>query len=345
MRVEKRILIIGPSWVGDMIMSQSLIMEIKSRSPETEIDVLAPSWSADVVERMPEVAGMIESTFSHGRLDLVARHRLGRSLSGKGYGQAIVLPNSWKSALAPALANIPLRTGYLGEQRWGLINDVRRLDKRGAPLMVQRFAALGRAADVPPPLAEEVLRPRLNVDSTAARQEARRLGVDPSAGPIVTLCPGAEFGPAKRWPSRHFREVAAHYLVREWQVVIVGSAADQEVANRISGEAAGRVINLAGKTSLTQAMDVLSVTGLTITNDSGLMHVASAVGSPVVAVYGSTDPGFTPPLGKLSRIVRLGIECSPCFKRECPLGHLDCLNNLSSAKVIEAAERLLAESD
>ena len=345
MRVNERILVVGPAWVGDMVMAQSLFAELKTRHPDSVVDVLAPAWSAGIVERMPQVNELVESPFTHGRLNFVKRYRMARTLAVQGYTRAIVLPNSWKSALVPALAQIPTRTGYLGEQRWGLVNDVRRLDTSELPMMVQRFVALGRANDAPPPLPDSISLPRLKVEEGPARETARRLGVHSREGQLLVLCPGSEFGPAKQWPMERYADIARHYLDMSWRVAIIGSGNDKAVGDRICGLAGDMVNNLAGKTTLVEAAEILSLAGLVVTNDSGLMHIASAVGAPVVAVYGSTDPTFTPPLGEMSTIVRLGLECSPCFKRECPLGHLDCLNKIDVEQVIRAAGHLLRGSD
>lgn len=341
MRTDDRVLVVGPSWVGDMVMAQSMFAEISNDAPGTEIDVLAPAWSAGVVGRMQQVSTLLNSPFRHGRLEAAARYRLGRGLRPARYSRAIVLPNSWKSAVVPAVAGIPVRTGYVGEQRYGLLNDVRRLDRDAMPMMAQRFVSLARAPDAPVPTPSDLPLPCLDVDKGVAAQTALKFGIDPLQSPVVALCPGSEFGSAKRWPAGHYRELAAYYLGQGWQVVVIGSQGDAAVAARVAEATVSDIVNLAGKTSLDEAVDMLSIARLVVTNDSGLMHVAAAVRTPLVAVYGSTDPGFTPPLGELTRIVRLGLECSPCFKRECPLDHLDCLRGISADRVIEVSDTLL----
>ena len=270
------------------------------------------------------------------------RRAEGRALRG-GYDRAFVLPNSLKSALIPFWAGVPVRTGWRGEMRYGLLNDVRKLDKERYPLMVQRFVALALDADAPPPPLETIQPPRLRVDSdaVAAARADQRLADD---RPVLGLCPGAEFGPSKRWPEYHYAAVARHWIGQGGRVWLFGSAKDRPVAEQIiealpeaqRGEAA----ILAGATSLEQAVDLLSVTDAVVSNDSGLMHIAAALGRPLVAVYGSTSPGFTPPLGEAVAIERLGLECSPCFQRECPLGHLNCLRQLEPDRVIQALARL-----
>ncbi|WP_370210108.1 lipopolysaccharide heptosyltransferase II [Alloalcanivorax venustensis] len=336
-----RILVVGPSWVGDMVMAQTLFAELQRQRP-CDIDVLAPAWCRPLLSRMPEVRQALDLPFGHGELKLRQRRAEGRALRG-GYDRAFVLPNSLKSALIPFWAGVPVRTGWRGEMRYGLLNDVRKLDKERYPLMVQRFVALALDADAPPPALESIQPPRLRVDSdaVAAARADQRLADD---RPVLGLCPGAEFGPSKRWPEYHYAAVARHWIGQGGRVWLFGSGKDRPVAEQIvealpeaqRGEAA----ILAGATSLEQAVDLLSVTDAVVSNDSGLMHIAAALGRPLVAVYGSTSPGFTPPLGEAVAIERLGLECSPCFQRECPLGHLNCLRQLEPDRVIQALARL-----
>jgi heptosyltransferase-2 len=322
----KRLLVVGPSWVGDMMMAQSLFMLLKSRTPSCHIDVLAPDWSKPLLDRMPEVTAAISAPFQHGQLGLSARYRLGKSLRGKEYNEAILLPNSFKSALVPFWARIPKRTGYVGEFRYGLLNDARKLDKQALPMTVQRFAALG--LDAGQPLPDRLPEPHLETEANSVTESLNAVGLATPGSPVLALCPGAEFGPAKRWPSRHYAAVARRYLESGWHVWLFGSDKDQPVCNEINTLCENRCEDLSGRTRLGQAIDLMSLASAAVSNDSGLMHIAAALGLPMVAVYGSSDPGFTPPLSKQARISSLKLECSPCFKRECPLGHLDCLNKL-----------------
>ena len=331
-----RILIVGPSWVGDMVMAQSLFITLKQHHPESALDVLAPPWSAPLVACMPEVRALIASPFQHGQFALARRYQLGRELRARHYDWAIVLPNSWKAALVPYFAHVPQRTGYIGEARWGLLNDWRRLDTRTLPRTVERFVALaypqtmGSAPPCPPP--------RLLVDDDAARRTLHELGLTTDR-PLLALCPGAEYGPAKRWPPEHFAAVARDRLQQGWQVCLLGSANDQASAATIQQIVAGRAFDLTGRTTLAQAVDVLAHANAVVSNDSGLMHVAAALGVPVVAVYGSSDPRFTPPLSDRARIVSLDLPCAPCFRRVCPLHHTRCLNDLPPERVLAALNR------
>jgi len=335
----KKYLIIGPSWVGDMVMAQSLLIDIKRREPECQIDMLAPSWTAALTDRMPEVNELIAANFNHGKLSLGERIRLGKSLRHSEYSNAILLPNSLKSALVPAIAKISTRTGFVGEQRWGFLNDIRKLDKQALPMTVQRFVALGLEKDAQVRSIDSIPTPQLVVYQAAAQQVLESNGLS-SDKQVLALCPGAEFGASKQWPVNHYAAVANHYLAKGWQVWLLGSDKDQAVCQELDAITGGKTEVLAGKTSLPQAVDLMSFASLVVANDSGLMHIGAALQKPLVAVYGSTDPGHTPPLNKNHAIARLNLECSPCFKRECPLQHLDCLATLAPSKVLDLAEAL-----
>ncbi len=322
------LLVVGPSWVGDTILSQPLLQLLKQQHPAAQIDYLAPPWTIPLLARMPEVRAGITNPFGHGALQLPARRRLGRALRSAAYDHALVLPNSFKSALIPWFADIPRRTGFRGEARWGLINDLRRLDPLQLPQMAQRFAALALPPETP--LPEPLPRPALQSSLQQQQQLLARLGLSRDK-PVIAFCPGAEYGPAKRWPEAHFAALANLLAARGCAVWLVGSPRDHAVAESIAQ--ASTALNLCGKTDIAEAADLLAATQLVVTNDSGLMHVAAAVGRPVIALYGSSSPRFTPPLHPDAHIVSLGLECSPCFKRECPLGHLKCLNDLAPARV------------
>lgn len=331
----QQILIVGPSWVGDTVISQSLLMLLKQQHPAALIDYLAPPWTLPLLARMPEVRHGINNPFGHGAIRLGERRALGKTLSERGYDQALVLPNSWKSALIPWFAGIRLRTGFRGEARWGLLNDVRQLDATALPQMVQRFAALALPAGAVPPSSL----PQPALQSTTAQQQTvlARLGLATDK-PVIAFCPGAEYGPAKRWPEMHFAALARLLAARGCVVWLIGSPKDHAVAETIARGAAGTCINLCGKTDIAEATDLLAASRLVVTNDSGLMHVAAAIGRPVIALYGSSSPQFTPPLSGGARILTLDIECSPCFQRECPLGHFKCLNDLSPERVFNAID-------
>lgn len=329
----QRCLVVGPAWVGDMVMAQSLFMALQERFPGLPVDVLAPAWSKPVLAAMPQVHAALDMPLQHGELHLRARYRLGKALRRHGHDWAIVLPRSFKSALVPFWAGIPVRTGYVGEMRYGLLNDRRVLDKTVLPMTVQRFVALGLPADAPLP---PVIQPPQLVVSEAQRASAQQHFLAGTQAPLLALCPGAEYGGAKRWPAAYFAAVARHWLTRGGQVVLLGSGKDAVVTAPIANEVSSPAcLDLAGKTSLEEVMALLALATQVVSNDSGLMHVAAAVGTPVIALYGSSDPNYTPPLSDRAQILHLGLTCSPCFKRECPLGHLDCLRNILPQQVIE----------
>lgn len=321
-------------------MAQSLFKTLACPT-NNEIDVLAPAACLPLLARMPEVRISIEATFQRGRLQLRQRYRLGRELSGRRYHQAIILPNSWKSALVPYWAGIPIRTGYLGEQRWILLNDIRKLDKAETVMTVQRFVNL---ADNDASNDRELLRPQLSSSPSTRSCTARDLGLSLGDDPVLALCPGAEYGPAKRWPSEHFATVANARIKRGWQVWLVGSVKDIDIAADINYRCQHRCVDLTGKTSLNQVIDLLSTATCVVSNDSGLMHIAAATGKPLVAIFGSTDPKHTPPLGPNFEIAYLGLKCSPCFKRQCPLEHLNCLKQLTPDRVLDAMDQVLERS-
>jgi heptosyltransferase-2 len=330
-----KILVVAPSWIGDMVLAQPLLKLLHARHAGLAIDVLAPRWTLPLLGRMPEVRNAIESPFAHGDLRLGDRRRLGRELAREGYDQAIVLPNTFKSALTPFFGGIPVRTGYTGELRHWLLNDARKLDEKRFPQLAQRYAvlALPRAAPLPSPLPSLALR----VDETARRAVLQRLGLDRSRA-VAALCPGAEFGPAKRWPARYFAELAHGLAARGCAVWLIGSQADRQTGIEIERAAGGICRNLCGETSLTEAIDLLASCSLVVSNDSGLMHIAAALGRPIVALYGSSSPAYTPPLSADARILKLDLPCSPCFQRECPLGHFNCMVQLVPDKVLAAID-------
>lgn len=331
-----RILIVGPAWVGDMVMAHSLVQTLLQRHPRALIDVLAPGWSLPLLTRMPGVHEGIEMPLGHGQFGVATRWRLGRYLRGR-YDQAIILPGSLKSALVPFFAGIPQRTGYRGEHRYALINDMRPLDKARLPMTVQRFTALGLPAEAAMPPSYP--RPRLAVDAANQARLMRELALD-TALPPIALMPGAEYGPAKQWPLPHFAELARRLIESGRQVWILGSAKDRAAGEAIANQAGAGVINLCGQTRLEDAVDLLALAQACVTNDSGLMHVAAALDRPTVALFGSSSPAHTPPLSARAKVLYLGLDCSPCFKRVCPLGHTRCLADIRPSQVINALQAL-----
>ena len=295
------VLVVAPNWIGDALMAQPFLARLSG-----EIDVIAPDWVAPVMRRMPEVRSVIATPFVHGPLQLRERWKLARTL--RNYDQAYVLPNSWKSALIPFFAGIPRRTGYVGEFRYGVLNDTR---KATGASMAAHYAAL--AGDGP------LSQPRLRVSADEIAQAKRKFGI---AGRYAVLCPGAEYGPAKRWP--YFAELSRKLSI---PVVVVGSEKDRQPG--IGGT------DLTGKTTLDEAIALIAGADFVVSNDSGLMHVAAALGRPQMALFGSSSPEHTPPQSSAARVLWLHIECSPCFQRECPLGHFRCMRDMTVEMVLD----------
>jgi len=346
-------LLVAPAWVGDAVMSEPLIRQIADHDQQP-VDVLAPPWVAALYERMPNVGQVIPAPFAHGRLDLKARWALGRMLSRHGYQNAYLLPNSLKSALLPWFAGIPNRIGFTGEYRYGLVNRRHGLDKQALPRMVDRFLALAPASRLSPATASATM---LNKDTAL---DIPRLTAAPGAfaalcdklqlprapnGQLAILCPGAEYGPAKRWPAAHFAQLATALTQAGFTVCLLGSAKDQSIGASVATLSDGAAINLCGRTGLADAIDLLSGATVVISNDSGLMHVAAALDRPLVALFGSSSPVFTPPLAKRVRILQHPVPCSPCFARTCRYGHLDCLNRLTPETVLAATLDLIHVSE
>lgn len=321
-----------------MMMAQSLFITLKQTQPRCHIDVLAPLWSLGLLAKMPEVSQGLVMPLSHGQFGLLDRIRLGREFAELEYDQAIVLPNSWKSALIPFFANIALRTGFLGEGRWGLLNDVRRLDKTALPMTVQRFVALGVSKNAPwPPACPP---PALRVSELARAAVIKKFALD-NRKPVLVLCPGAEYGPAKRWPEAHFAEVARQQINRGFQVWLLGSTKDRAVSTEINRLADGLCLDFCGQTDLTEAVDLMSLADAVVSNDSGLMHIAAALNKKLIAIYGSSDPKFTPPLNSNAALLTANATCSPCFKRDCKLykpdqpQYLHCLRDITPGQVVK----------
>ncbi|MCC8464126.1 MULTISPECIES: ADP-heptose--LPS heptosyltransferase RfaF [Photorhabdus] len=342
-----KILVIGPSWVGDMMMSQSLYRTLKALHPNAEIDVMAPAWCRPLLDKMPEVNQALAMPLGHGALALGERRRLGVALRERKYHRAYVLPNSFKSALVPFFANIPLRTGWRGEMRYGLLNDIRTLNKEAFPLMVQRYAALAydakpsSAADLPQPL----LWPQLDVSDEDIAESTAAFNISDHR-PIIGFCPGAEFGPAKRWPHYHYAALAQQLITKKgYQILLFGSAKDHEsgedIRNSLTEEACEHCINLAGQTSLEQAVNIIAACDAIVTNDSGLMHVAAALNRPLVALYGPSSPDFTPPLSDKAEVIRLITGYHKVRKGDSAHGYHQSLIDIQPERVITSLEKLL----
>lgn len=329
------VLVVGPSWVGDMIMADVAFQWLVKRG--FDVDVLAPAWSLPVLERMDSVRNAIALEVGHGELGLATRRAVARKLRAREYEQAIVLPRSLKASLVPYFARIPQRTGFRGEMRYGLINDCRAFDKESLNQTVKRFLFLALAANESLPASYSM--PALRVDTQTQQQALNKYALGHRAL-SVALMPGAEYGPAKCWPIERFQAVASELDKSEVEVRIFGSAKDKDAGDAICQ--GNNAINLCGQTSLQEAVDLLAACDVAVSNDSGLMHMAAAVGCHVVALYGSTTPKFTPPLTSAATLIERDLPCRPCFERVCPLEHFNCMREISVRDVLTQIQPLLA---
>jgi heptosyltransferase II len=333
-----KILIIAPNWIGDAVMTEPLISQLKKNNPDSQIDVLATPWVASIMKAIPAVNQIITADFQHGALQWKERKTLAKQLAKNVYTHAYVLPNSFKSALIPWLAKIPHRIGYQGEMRWGLINEALTNPSRShRPSMSSHYFVL--SGNVLP----EVPQPQLSLPDAMITESQQALQKIHTHQELYVLCPGAEYGPAKQWPIEHFGHLAKHLIETKQNslVLILGSKKEFSIGSDIASISThpDRVINWCGQTSLEDAMAAISNAKAVISNDSGLMHIAAAFRRPQVAIFGSSDPRHTPPLSKLASIHWLHLECSPCFKRTCPLGHLKCLVDIEVKDVLNSVNQ------
>jgi heptosyltransferase-2 len=341
-----RTLVISPNWIGDAVMAQPLLQLLKAAHPGRAIDVLAPPPVAPVWRQMAEVDEVMVTPFRHGSLQLKERWRYARELRKRGYADAYVLPNTLKFALIPWLAGIARRVGYKGESRYGLINVMHHDDAPPRP-MVPFYAALALPPVAPLPDAQRaaVPRPRLTVSREQIAAACAKAGLDP-ARPLVAFAPGAEFGTAKRWPPGHFAQLARAILAAQpdAQVALLGSPKDRETCDQVLREAGAPagLFNVAGATSLGEAVALIAHAGAVVANDSGLLHIASALNRPVIAIYGPTDPDHAPPFSDMAASISLRLECAPCKQRECPLGHQDCMQKIAPQQVWQTLQPMLA---
>jgi len=340
------ILIIAPNWIGDAVSTQPLLANLKVLYPDSKIDVLASNWVAPIYRACSEVHQVIEAKFEHKKLQWSLRKQLAKEIEAKNYQASFVLPNSFKSALIPWLANIPFRIGYRGEMRFSLINlALDNPSKVNRPPMVEHYLALSQLLKDDESIPLDKLVPKLNVSAAAKQQIEQKLqGANINSGSIYARCPGAEYGPSKRWPTEHFAVLAQQLITQNSnnQIILLGSKSDYSLAQEITSQAqqASNIHNWCGNTSLDEAIALIGMSKAVVSNDSGLMHIAAALQTPQVAIFGSSDPAHTPPLSDKAKVIWLNMPCSPCHKRICPLGHLRCLKDILPQQVLATLNTL-----
>ena len=328
-----RSLFVAPQWIGDAVMTEPLLRELHRRGEQ--ITVAALPWVAPIYQHMGSVSQVYELPFAHGKLQWSERRALARQWRGK-FDRAYVMPNSLKSALVPWLARIPERIGYHGESRYGLLTHrIPNPPRDERPPMVDFYLALsGKPGDT-----HHRVQPVLQRATESVRQTLQANGLQ--AGAYTVIAPGAEYGPAKMWPATHVADLCQRIQGR---VVLLASTKESDLCQSIAHMAASsHVLNLAGKTSLSQAFDLISAARDVVSNDSGLMHVAAALGVPQVALFGSSSPRHTPPLSDKAQVIWLAddpqytpaLDCAPCYARTCQFGHTRCLNDIRPDRVAQ----------
>ncbi len=346
-QLPERSLVISPNWIGDAVMAQPLLHRLKEEHPMRPIDVLCPPSTAAVWRAMAEVDDVMENTFRHGALQLRERWALAQRLRARGYCEAYVLPNTLKYALIPWMAGIARRVGYKGESRYGLLN-VMHHDNEAAPRpMVAFYAALADKPSAEGPDLARLPKPRLTVSEAEIKRAMGFVGLQMD-WPLVVFAPGAEFGSAKRWPANHFAQLAKLvWQARPYaQIALLGSTKDNPICEQIVAKEP-KIRNLAGLTRLTEAIALIARAEVVVSNDSGLLHIASSLNRPVLALYGPTDPDHAPPFSDVAKSLSLRLDCAPCKERRCPLGHRDCMRKMSPDMVYQELKPMLkpAEAD
>ena len=335
MSSKEKFLIIAPSWIGDLIISQSLIKYLKKEYQDCQIDIIVRPELVKLAKMMPEVQNIYSLDIEHKELGLIKRHILAKEIKKYSYSTSIILPNSFKSAIIPWLANVPLRVGYNRELRLFLLNKKYSLIKH-KDSMVNRYLKLADGS------YSDSIRPSLVINRDLADSIGRKYLINNSKKNIV-LCPEAEYGSAKRWPTNKWVQLANFYKEKNYNVYLLGKNKNLDIKyNSVLKK--DSVISLLGKTSLEEATYLLSLVDLVITNDSGLMHITASVNTNLISIFGSSSPFYTPPLMKdqFGEVVYKALKCSPCFKRECPLQHLNCLNHISAEEILNKSIKYLS---
>jgi heptosyltransferase-2 len=334
---EAPILIIPYMWIGDFVRCHTVVRLLRQRWPTAPVDVLTTSMVAPLLDYMPGVRKGIVADLPRKRLALNQHHALARRLRAENYDHALVMPRTWKAAVAPFLAGIPRRTGFVGEGRFGLINDL-RFGERRLPRMADRCAvlALAKGERAPPvwPL------PELEVPAAECANWRQRLGLAADGRPVVALAPGA-VGPSKRWPGASYAELARRLRAEGHWVWVIGGPNEKELAAEIVDR--GQIRDLTGP-DLRNAILALAAADLAVSNDSGLLHVAAALGTPAIGIFGPTSAWHWAPLNPIAAVVETTDElaCRPCHKPVCQLGHHRCMREISVDRVAMAVRQTMA---
>ena len=322
-------------------MSHSLIRRLARMHTAASIDVFSSHALIHIFEQMSEIDEIIENPFGHGQLNLRDRLEVARDIKSRRYDTTYVLPNSLKSALIPFFAKIPNRVGYTGEFRFGLINRRHTLDKNKYPLLASQYLQLAETDPSDSITLSEY--PALTVAQRDLGQTLERFNVDPMR-PYICLCPGAEYGPAKRWPQEHFTRLAQKLADNHFHTITLGGENDMKIGAMIYKNTHQETQDLTGKTTVKEAIQLIAGATCVVTNDSGLMHVAAALSRPLIALFGSSSPEYTPPLSDKAKVLTRALPCSPCFKRVCPLGHTNCLKDITVDEVFINILKLTASN-
>ena len=332
---SKKILIVAPSWIGDLIITQSFLKYLKNLYPDSVIDLVSRKGFISLLKLMPEIDNIYEIDIKHGKLDLIKRYKFSQVVKENNYTESFVLTNSFKSALIPWFANIPTRVGFLGEGRFFLLNKICK-QKKENQIMINKFLDLVNGQ------YNIDIKPKLKLDKIKLNSVIKKFFIKNNSKNII-LCPDAEYGSAKRWPEKKWVDLSIDLQKKERNIYILGknnklrTYFDKNILN------ASNIVSLIGQTSLEEAIYLLAACDLVITNDSGLMHVATAADTRTIVIYGSSSPQYTPPLtnDEKYKIVYKNLSCSPCFKRRCPLNHLNCLTKISVKEILHTAESFL----
>lgn len=321
-------------------MAQSLYQALRRTYSQAQIHVIAPAWSRPLLTRMPEIDRIIELDIAHGELGLGKRYRLARSLRGEQYSHALVLPRSFKSALVPWWAGIPVRIGDRGEHRYGLLNKILPSNKdKSIPNVCNYLRYMDLQVDIT--TVKKEYSPCLTVDEfkQKALLASHEISID---APLVACMVGAEYGLSKQWPIKHFASLIDQCHAAGLQVCILGSKKDVPTSKLIENKVTAPLHNLCGKTGLIDVVDILAACRVAVSNDSGLMHIAAAVNVPTIAMYGATTPVYTPPLQTQAKSFYLKLACSPCWQRQCRYDHYRCLQDILPQDVFATVEKFMA---